>query len=61
MGKELAASAPTARNAFDEANQIIDFDLASLCFDGPEERLNQTDISQPAIFVTSVAMPRSRA
>ena len=35
------------------------FDLAELCFDGPEERLNQTDISQPAIYVTSVASFRA--
>lgn len=55
MGKDLAASSPIARATFDEANQIIDFDLAALCFNGPEERLHQTDISQPAIFVTSVA------
>lgn len=55
MGKDLAAASPIARATFDEANQIIDFDLAALCFNGPEERLNQTDISQPAIFVTSVA------
>jgi malonyl CoA-acyl carrier protein transacylase len=55
MGKELAGSSTIARATFDEANRIIDFDLASLCFNGPEERLNQTDISQPAIFVTSVA------
>jgi [acyl-carrier-protein] S-malonyltransferase len=34
---------------------VLRFDLASICFNGPEERLNQTDISQPAIYVTSVA------
>ena len=47
------------RNVFDAANRVLGFDLASLCFDGPEERLNQTDISQPAIYVTSVACFRA--
>jgi [acyl-carrier-protein] S-malonyltransferase len=35
--------------------RILGFDLAAICFGGPEERLNQTDISQPGIYVTSVA------
>jgi [acyl-carrier-protein] S-malonyltransferase len=55
MGKDLCAAFPAARAVFDSARQILDWDLASICFDGPEERLNQTDVSQPAIFVTSVA------
>jgi [acyl-carrier-protein] S-malonyltransferase len=40
---------------FESANRIVGFDLASICFNGPEDRLNQTDVSQPAIFVTSAA------
>lgn len=40
---------------FEQANHLLGFDLAGICFDGPEDRLNQTDISQPAIYVTSVA------
>ena len=59
MGKDLPGSSPAAREVFDTANQILGFDLASLCFAGPEERLNQTDISQPAIYVTSVASYRA--
>jgi [acyl-carrier-protein] S-malonyltransferase len=55
MGKDLCAASPIAKTFFDDANAVVGFDLRKICFDGPEERLNQTDISQPAIFVTSVA------
>src|SRR3954468_889711 len=55
MGKDFYEQSPAAKETFDAANRIIGFDLAALCFTGPEERLNQTDISQPAIYVTSVA------
>jgi [acyl-carrier-protein] S-malonyltransferase len=55
MGKDYYDQSPEARQVFDRANDVIGFDLASLCFAGPEDRLNQTDISQPAIYVTSVA------
>src|SRR5206468_2638839 len=44
-----------AREIFKLADEILGFDLSAICFDGPEERLNQTDISQPAIYTTSVA------
>ena len=55
MGKDFYESSPIARDIFDRANQLIGFDLKEICFNGPEERLNQTDVSQPAIYVTSVA------
>jgi [acyl-carrier-protein] S-malonyltransferase len=55
MGKDYYEQSPEAKQVFDRANDVIGFDLASLCFAGPEDRLNQTDISQPAIYVTSVA------
>lgn len=55
MGKDFAEKSPEARAIFDQANQVLGFDLAKLCFEGPAERLNQTDISQPAIYVTSIA------
>jgi [acyl-carrier-protein] S-malonyltransferase len=55
MGKDFYESSPTARDIFDSANQIIGFDLKEICFNGPEDRLNQTDVSQPAIYVTSIA------
>lgn len=55
MGKDLAERFPIARAVYANANRVLGFDLAELCFNGPEERLNQTDISQPAIYATSVA------
>jgi [acyl-carrier-protein] S-malonyltransferase len=59
MGKDLYESFPVAREVFDLAKRILDWDLGAICFNGPEERLNQTDISQPAIYVASVASFRA--
>jgi [acyl-carrier-protein] S-malonyltransferase len=59
MGKDFYEKSPAAKETFDRANEILGFDLAALCFSGPEERLNQTDISQPAIYVTSIAACRA--
>ena len=53
MGKDLAAQFPTAKNLFDQANQILGFDLAKICFDGPETELTQTENCQPGIFTVS--------
>jgi [acyl-carrier-protein] S-malonyltransferase len=55
MGRELAASAPEAKAIFDRANDILGYDLAQICFEGPAEKLNSTIYSQPALFITSVA------
>src|SRR5580704_4219742 len=55
MGKALCESSGVARELFASAGKILGFDLAAVCAGGPEERLNQTDISQPAIYVASVA------
>jgi [acyl-carrier-protein] S-malonyltransferase len=54
MGKAILDASATAREIFQSAGRALGFDLAELCFSGPEQRLNQTDISQPAIYVTSV-------
>jgi [acyl-carrier-protein] S-malonyltransferase len=59
MGKDFHAASNAVRHAFDVANEILGFDLAAVCFEGPEERLNQTDVSQPAIYVTGVACFRA--
>jgi len=59
MGKDFFGASPVARDTFAQANAIAGFDLASLCFTGPEERLNQTDVSQPAIYATGVAAFRA--
>lgn len=55
MGRDLAENFPSARLAFEEANDALGFDLSALCFSGPEERLRLTEFTQPAIFVTSIA------
>ncbi len=55
MGKDLYDTYPGARKIFDRAAQLIDFDIRSVCFEGPPEKLSQTRYSQPAIFVASIA------
>ncbi len=59
MGKSLHDSSQSARELFQTAGRVLGFDLASICFNGPEDRLNQTDISQPAIYVASIASFRA--
>ncbi|MFT3786857.1 MAG: ACP S-malonyltransferase [Tepidisphaeraceae bacterium] len=54
MGKDFYEKSTVAKRFFDRANELLGWDLAKLCFEGPEDRLNQTDVSQPAIYVTSV-------
>ena len=58
MGRDLAAVFPVARQTFEEANEALGFDLAELCFSGPEEQLRLTEFTQPAIFTVSVAALR---
>src|SRR6185295_5823277 len=53
MGKDLAAAFPTARAWFDRANAALGYDLASICFGGPEAELTKTENAQPGIFVVS--------
>ena len=55
MGKRLAESLPSVRRLYDTASEILGYDLAALCFEGPAEQLDSTVGSQPAIFVTSLA------
>jgi len=55
MGKRLAESLPAARGLYDRAADVLGYDLAKLCFEGPAEELDSTVYSQPAIFVTSLA------
>ncbi|MDB6121079.1 MAG: Malonyl CoA-acyl carrier protein transacylase [Pedosphaera sp.] len=53
MGKELAESSPTAKAWFDRANDALGYDLASICFTGPEAELTKTENAQPGIFLVS--------
>ncbi len=55
MGKELAENYPVARRTFDEADEALGYKLSELCFEGPEEKLKLTEITQPAILTASVA------
>ena len=56
MGKDLYQAEPAARALFDRADAQLGFALSKICFEGSEERLNATDVSQPAIFVHSAAL-----
>lgn len=56
MGTQIAQSFPAAAEIFEKANNIVGFDLSTICFGGPAEQLNSTTISQPAIFATSAAI-----
>ena len=53
MGKSLAEHFTSAKNWFDRANRALAYDLASVCFNGPEDELTRTENAQPGIFVTS--------
>jgi [acyl-carrier-protein] S-malonyltransferase len=55
MGQTLAETVPAARRLYDRAAEILGYDLAKLCFEGPAEQLDSTIYSQPALFVTSLA------
>ena len=53
MGKELADAFPTAKAWFERANTALGYDLARVCFSGPEAELTKTENAQPAIFLVS--------
>jgi [acyl-carrier-protein] S-malonyltransferase len=58
MGKDLAARYTVARQTFEQADAALGFKLSELCFNGPEEKLKLTEITQPAILTVSVAACR---
>ena len=53
MGKDLAAAFPSARGWFDRANAALGYDLAAICFNGPDAELTKTENAQPGIFLVS--------
>lgn len=55
MGKDLAGQHAVARQTFEEADDALGYHLSHLCFEGPEEQLRLTEITQPAILTVSVA------
>jgi [acyl-carrier-protein] S-malonyltransferase len=58
MGRDLAETYPQARLLYDQADAILGFSLSNLCFEGPKQTLDDTVNTQPAIFVTSLAVLR---
>jgi [acyl-carrier-protein] S-malonyltransferase len=58
MGKDLAERYPVARRTFEEADEALGYKLSAVCFEGPEEQLRLTEITQPAILTVSVAALR---
>ncbi|MEQ8764117.1 MAG: ACP S-malonyltransferase [Planctomycetota bacterium] len=56
QGKGFAEQFPEARSVFESADAILGFELSKICFEGPEDELNRTDICQPAILATSWAI-----
>lgn len=54
MGKDLKDSSELARELFYKADKALGFELSKICFEGPQDRLTNTDIAQPAILLTSV-------
>lgn len=59
MGSDVAQAFPVARQMYEEANDILGISISSLCFFGPEEDLNNTFNTQPALYVTSLAILRA--
>ena len=55
MGRELYNTFPEARAVFDRADKVLKYSLSTVCFNGPEEKLVQTEFTQPAVFVVSFA------
>jgi [acyl-carrier-protein] S-malonyltransferase len=59
MGKSLVESEPIAKQTFQEADELLEFPLSELCWDGPAETLNDTLNTQPAILTHSIAVFRA--
>src|SRR5881628_4051181 len=55
MGRALYEAHPLVRKVYEEAGTILGYDIAALCFEGPTERLNLTEYTQPALLVSSIA------
>jgi len=58
MGKDLAEKYPVARDTFEEADDALGYKLSTVCFEGPEDQLRLTEITQPAILTVSIAALR---
>ena len=56
MGKNLYESNVTAKQMFEQANEILGFRISDIMFEGTDEQLKQTNVTQPAIFIHSVIL-----
>ena len=56
MGKDLFDASTHAKQRYQQANDIMGMNLANLCFNGPEDKLRETEFTQSAIFVISVIL-----
>src|SRR5690348_7002256 len=59
MGKALYEAHPELKQVYEEASEVLGYDIAALCFNGPAETLNLTEHTQPALLVCSVAALRA--
>ena len=59
MGKDLVEKYPIARQTFEEADEALGYKLSQLCFEGPEEQLRLTEVTQPAVLTVSIAALRA--
>jgi [acyl-carrier-protein] S-malonyltransferase len=59
MGRDVFESSPAARATFEAADRALGFALSKVCFEGPEDELRRTEIQQPAILTTSIALLRA--
>ena len=59
MGKDLYENSPEAKELFEKANEILGFRITDLMFEGTDEDLKQTKVTQPAIFLHSVILAKS--
>ena len=55
MARDICQQLPAAKDLFDRAAEILGYDLADICFNGPAEKLNTTVVGQPALYVSSMA------
>ena len=61
MGQEIVEESTIAQSIFAQADECLGFSLSELCFHGPEEKLTQTEITQPAILTNSIALYQTLA
>jgi len=59
MGRDVCEASAAARAVYESADAVLGFPLSRLCFEGPEEELRRTEIQQPALLATSIALLRA--